>query len=213
MRKLLSLLAIIIFSLSLVACSQPSKPTAQDGFITETPKTDDVIQGEDTPVSKSPFSSTISNKEPKVEPGKSGIYKNEEMGFQIEFPASWNKYFSIQKLRNGCIVIAFFGQSKTSQTFIETEDIVGIPFFFLSTESDFINNVGEGPPQKLLGKGKHGNIYKFTGHDYPYDDLNPDRFKEEVTEAELKKLEKDNVKIKEMLAQVDNVLSSFKALP
>ena len=74
------------------------------------------------------------------------------------------------------------------------------------------NNVSEGLPFKKLGNGKNGAIYKWTGSDYPYDNLNPKRFKEEVAESELKKLEKDNLKIKEMLAQVDDVLSSFKAL-
>ncbi len=196
MRKLLSLLAIVMFSLLLTACSQPSQSNIQDKSVTEdsTTETDEI-----------PTSSTLS------QPQHSGIYKNETLGFQLTFPSSWDEHFAIRQVRDGYIAVIFWGESDTAKTQAD-DDTSDITFFYLATESDFVANVGEGPPSKLLGKGKYENIYKVGTFDYPIDNLNPELFKGKVTETELKNIDKDFAKAKEMSAQVDDVLTSFKAL-
>lgn len=146
---------------------------------------------------------------PQIQHG--GIYKNEALGFQLTFPSSWDKHFATRQIRDGYIAVIFWGESDTAKT-QAYNDASDIPFFYLATESDFIANVGEGSPSKMLGKGKYENIYKVGNFDYPTDNLEPEPFKGKITETELKKIEKDYAKAKEMLAQVDSVLKSFASL-
>jgi hypothetical protein len=100
---------------------------------------------------------------------KGGVYVNDELGFQLTFPESWENYYTIdweQSFANDiikeCIRISFYGESDISKEYDEKYDMTRIPLFYICTETFLESRGGQADQVVEIGHVGDRNFYKFS---------------------------------------------------
>lgn len=136
------------------------------------------------------------------------IYINNNFGFSLTFPESWNGNYIIKDDKD-FITISFMGKSKVSQGLAGSKE--GLSMFYIGTENyvrstEFIDSV------RKIGKARNVNYYYFTDTDYPVGVLT-DYLQDQLMDIKEKSLmKKDYIKAKAMEKEINSVLSTFKPI-
>ena len=138
------------------------------------------------------------------------VYKDEAMGFTLDFPISWKEYYIVNKTSEDCIEVCFIGKSNASKSIYDS-DTNGLPLFYIATE-DYVTNGFV--TDRIMVIGVFGNMkyYYFTSTDYPigmlydvYNDIDIDKEARELAYA-------DFLKARQMENEIQGVLKTFRVI-
>ena len=202
---------IIILSMLLSSCAGLENDIAISPAPT---KTAAVSQAE---VSSSPAKIREMDQTPRVLiPGEALTYRNEEAGYQITFPESWQGHYVVTEYGPENVVIGFFGKSKTGQFDKKATGYGrnGIDMFRIETKA---SDLDVAYYQKKIGE-VNGTEYFFR-RIYSYllsDILEPDGWIREyygnfyeIDEEELALVAQDEKKITQMENDMEDVSKTF----
>ena len=100
--------------------------------------------------------------EDNITPLTGGVYKNEELGFEITFPESWAGYYIIQKIDDECYAVCFYGKSKWGRYYNEYTQRYGLELFQIETDVFNKNNPDYRFVKAKIKSGTNKNLEIYT---------------------------------------------------
>ncbi len=141
------------------------------------------------------------------------VYKNEMLGFSLEFPESWRDYYLIHTSDDeNCIEVCFIGKSNISKNFDESSgNPKGLPMFYICSEK-YIEEDGFIDNLQKIGTSRGVDFYYFTSTDYPIGVL-LDVYQSDCQDTDEKNLAyQDFDKAKKMEEDIEFILKTFKSI-
>lgn len=176
-------------------------------------KAEDISKIENSPTSDS--DKTIADNDVNTTVNQTIVYSNAKLGFILEFPKTWDGHYSIEDIGDKMIRVNFIGNSKAGQGFVgDTQESNGLLMFYIGKEGAF--NDLEVDSKKEIGTINGIDICFAVGTDYPIGslDLSTDQSMSDLVtdKSERELMKNDFLKAKEMEADIENVLRTFKSL-
>lgn len=150
MKKIFTVLLAAVLTLSVSACDGEKAPS-QNMSVQE----DNTTLPENGEFSQDAAATIHEPTDDSVQkPIQTGdcIYRNEELGYQITLPDSWDGWYAVIEHDSGVTEFVFLGKSDTAATETESLEIPGLPMFMIVDEAivldegyflDSVQEVGE----------------------------------------------------------------------
>ncbi len=153
---------------------------------------------------------SLKSGENEAKTSKSIVYTNTKLGFTLDFPQSWEGNYIIKEYDEDFIGVHFIGQSEMGRG----EDNDGLFMFYIGTEDALAELFADG--NTIIGTANGRDFYYATGTDYPLSslDLSSDETLSEMIkdENERKLMQDDFAKAKQMEADIENIIKTFKPI-
>ena len=164
-------------------------------------------------VSSQTSSQTVSGEPPfEVVLGKGGVYRNDDLGFELTFPETWKDLYIVFPYEEDCITICFYGKGEYSRDYDADVKNFSIPILYICTEEYLISQGGGVCNVSELGESKGVLLYSFQQTDCPwYVDPEYD-YTGKYTDEEWQDKLWDADKAQEFVDQLPELLKTFKAI-